>query len=305
MNRNLRFRFQKLQTSVNCSDSNSGYPLDYNFDYGALNMLQPFPLNNFGDPFTKSNYSVNSKQIEVGVLDWFARLWEIENDEYWGYVTSGGTEANLQGILMGREVFPDGILYASKESHYSVFKAARMYRMDCIKIETLIMSVLTKSVLYPLRWSLLFVEQNAKYLKDRLRNARVSVMLNELSNIVVSERPPDEEFIKRWLLSCQRKIARVVVMVNVSKQKLDAFLDELTEKLSNWSKEGARPCVAVDIGYENCLLPTITIEGVALMATEDVVATILLGWLQSRGGSHSNNNASAQSHPSRRSVLVE
>lgn len=34
-------------------------------------------------------------------------------------------------------MFPDGILYASKESHYSVFKAARMYRMDCVKIETL------------------------------------------------------------------------------------------------------------------------------------------------------------------------
>ena len=34
-------------------------------------------------------------------------------------------------------MFPDGILYASKESHYSIFKAARMYRMDCVKIETL------------------------------------------------------------------------------------------------------------------------------------------------------------------------
>jgi histidine decarboxylase len=35
-------------------------------------------------------------------------------------------------------VFPDGILYASRESHYSVFKAARMYRMECVKVETLI-----------------------------------------------------------------------------------------------------------------------------------------------------------------------
>lgn len=36
-----------------------------------------------------------------------------------------------------REVLPDGILYASRESHYSIFKAARMYRMECVKIETL------------------------------------------------------------------------------------------------------------------------------------------------------------------------
>lgn len=35
-------------------------------------------------------------------------------------------------------MFPDGILYASKESHYSVFKAARMYRMECFKVETLV-----------------------------------------------------------------------------------------------------------------------------------------------------------------------
>lgn len=35
-------------------------------------------------------------------------------------------------------MFADGILYASRESHYSVFKAARMYRMECIKVETLV-----------------------------------------------------------------------------------------------------------------------------------------------------------------------
>ena len=37
-----------------------------------------------------------------------------------------------------REVYPDGILYASKESHYSIFKAARMYRMEVVKVETLL-----------------------------------------------------------------------------------------------------------------------------------------------------------------------
>lgn len=40
--------------------------------------------------------------------------------------------------LCRREVFPDGVMYASQESHYSVFKAARMYRMDCIKVGTLV-----------------------------------------------------------------------------------------------------------------------------------------------------------------------
>ena len=41
-------------------------------------------------------------------------------------------------VISRREVFPDGILYASRDSHYSVFKAARMYRMESVKVDTLL-----------------------------------------------------------------------------------------------------------------------------------------------------------------------
>lgn len=58
-------------------------------------------MNNAGDPFLGSSFSLNSMKFEVSVLDWFAKLWEIEKNEYWGYVTSGGTEGNLHGILVG------------------------------------------------------------------------------------------------------------------------------------------------------------------------------------------------------------
>jgi histidine decarboxylase len=85
----------------------------------------------------ESNYGVHSREFEVGVLNWFAKLWDIEKDDMWGYITNCGTEGNLHGILVGRENLPDGILYCSKESHYSVLKAARMYRMDAVEINTL------------------------------------------------------------------------------------------------------------------------------------------------------------------------
>lgn len=52
-------------------------------------------------------------------------------------MTTCGTEGNLHGILLAREAFPTGILYASRESHYSVFKAARFYRMQSVAINTL------------------------------------------------------------------------------------------------------------------------------------------------------------------------
>lgn len=79
----------------------AGYPYNLDFDYGALSQLQHFSINNLGDPFIESNYGVHSRQFEVGVLDWFARLWELEKDEYWGYITNCGTEGNLHGILVG------------------------------------------------------------------------------------------------------------------------------------------------------------------------------------------------------------
>ncbi|EIE21592.1 serine decarboxylase [Coccomyxa subellipsoidea C-169] len=108
------------------------YPYNLDFDFSALEGLQRFSINNLGDPFIESNYGVHSREFEIGVLQWFARLWEIDQDEYWGYITNCGTEGNLHGILVGRENLPDGILYASHETHYSVFKAARMYRMDSL-----------------------------------------------------------------------------------------------------------------------------------------------------------------------------
>lgn len=336
---------------------------------------------------------MHSRQFEVGVLDWFARLWDLEKDEYWGYITNCGTEGNLHGILVGREVFPDGILYASRDSHYSVFKAARMYRMDCVKVDTLVsgeidcadfgrkllenkdkpaiinvnigttvkgavddldlvIETLEKSgfkdrfyihcdgALFGLMMP--FVKQaprvsfkkpigsvsvsghkfvgcpmpcgvqitrlnhinalssnveylasrdatimgsrnghapiflwytlnrkgyrgfqkevqkclrNAHYLKDRLKDAGISAMLNELSSTVVFERPKDEEFVRRWQLACEGSISHVVVMPSVNVDKLDTFLNELVEKRVTWYQEGKcqSPCIAADVGQENCL----------------------------------------------------
>ncbi len=113
-----------------------GYPYNLKFDYGCLSSLQKYSINNLGDPFIESNYGVHSRDFEIAVLDWFAKLWKIPKNDYWGYVTNCGTEGNLHGILLGRENLPNGILYASKDSHYSVFKAARMFRMDVVVVKS-------------------------------------------------------------------------------------------------------------------------------------------------------------------------
>ena len=105
--------------------------------YKELYEFMKYSINNLGDPFITSNYGVHSRQFECSVIDFFADLWKMEKDSYWGYVTTCGTEGNLHGILLARECHPDGILYSSRETHYSIFKAARYYRMDAKAIPTL------------------------------------------------------------------------------------------------------------------------------------------------------------------------
>lgn len=114
-----------------------GYPVNLAFEFGCLDELPNFILNNVGDPFMRFNHELDSRRFEIGVLDWFARVCDLDTDDYWGYVTTGGTEGNMHGIFVGRELLPDSILYASEESHYSIFKIARLYKMQVEKVNTL------------------------------------------------------------------------------------------------------------------------------------------------------------------------
>ncbi len=114
-----------------------GYPYNLMYNHEELYEFMKYSINNLGDPFITSNYGVHSRQFECSVIDFFAKLWKAEPDSYWGYVTTCGTEGNLHGILLARECHPDGILYSSRETHYSIFKAARYYRMDAKAIPTL------------------------------------------------------------------------------------------------------------------------------------------------------------------------
>ena len=71
--------------------------------------------------------------------------------------------------------------------------------------------------------------ETARYLRDKLSDAGFSCRLNNLSSTVVLERPLDDNFIKRWQLACEEDIAHVVVMPNVTRNKIDLFVQELVE----------------------------------------------------------------------------
>jgi len=345
-----------------------GYPYNLMYNHEELYQFMKYSINNLGDPFITSNYGVHSRQFECSVIDFFAHLWHIPKDNYWGYVTTCGTEGNLHGILLARECHPDGILYSSKETHYSIFKAARYYRMDAKAIPTLhngevdydilaseieknidrpvIINVnigttvkgavdnldrilrilnnlnipreryhihcdgalfammmpfvdfapevsfrkpidsiavsghkmlgcpmpcgvtiarkehvkkveqridylnsvdttimgsrngqaalylwysLRKKGLSGIKRDVVHCMETAQYLRNKLTDAGFTARLNDLSCTVVLERPMDDALIKRWQLACEEDIAHVVVMPNVTKEKIDKFIEELIE----------------------------------------------------------------------------
>jgi histidine decarboxylase len=85
-----------------------GYPCNFGYDYSDVYKYLKYNLNNVGDPFTGTNYSLNTMETEKEVLQFFADLWSVKK-EHWGYVTFSGTEGNMEGLLIGRERFPDAI----------------------------------------------------------------------------------------------------------------------------------------------------------------------------------------------------
>ena len=125
--------YNRLQVEA---DHFLGYPCTREFDYSPLYPFLSLPLNNVGDPFIESRYHMNTHQYEREVVVFFTELLHAKNDETWGYVSNGGTEGNMYGIYLAREIFPDGLLYYSETTHYSVPKILRMVHARNIMIKS-------------------------------------------------------------------------------------------------------------------------------------------------------------------------
>ncbi len=113
-----------------------GYPTNQNFDYSALLPFLSYCVNNVGDPFHESNFATNTHDIERDVIRRFSDLLRLPRDQAWGYVTNGGTEGNMYGLFLARELFPEGIVYFSEDTHYSVLKITRVLKTRNIMIKS-------------------------------------------------------------------------------------------------------------------------------------------------------------------------
>lgn len=118
------------------SRSALGYPAAKDFDCTPLLRFLQLPLNNVGDPFAEGTYQVETRAFERDVLAFFAELLRAPEGDWWGYVTNGGTEGNLYGLYLARELHPGGIVYFSEHTHYSVSKNLHFLGMRHIMIRS-------------------------------------------------------------------------------------------------------------------------------------------------------------------------
>jgi len=113
-----------------------GYPCNRRFDYSPLFPFLNFPVNNVGDPFVPSLFRLNTHRFERQVLQSFCEWTHAPPDDIWGYITNGGTEGNMYGIFLARELLPEGMVYYSEDTHYSVSKSLRLLHVRNIMIRS-------------------------------------------------------------------------------------------------------------------------------------------------------------------------
>jgi histidine decarboxylase len=114
-----------------------GYPLSEDFDYSPLYRFLKMSINNVGDPYEGGNPVVNTLTFEKTVVDYFAELFHADKQDFWGYITNGGTEGNLYCCYVARRKYPLAKLYFSVDSHYSVLKITNLLRMQPVIVKSL------------------------------------------------------------------------------------------------------------------------------------------------------------------------
>ncbi len=137
LNSEDRARLNALYERMRSANADSlGYPSAKDFDFTELERFLCFPINNVGDPFADATYRVETREFEREVVEYFAKALRAPQDDWWGYVTNGGTEGNLYGLYLARELYPTGIVYYSEQTHYSVAKNLHFLNMRHIMIRS-------------------------------------------------------------------------------------------------------------------------------------------------------------------------
>ena len=119
-------------------DTHLGYPYNLSFAPGVPAELGQYLINNLGDPYAGSHYGAEVCAEEREAVAWLMRLWGVHDlSDYWGSIGASGTEGNLWGIYLGREMLPGAVMLYGDDAHYSLPKAARILRIPAVPVTSL------------------------------------------------------------------------------------------------------------------------------------------------------------------------
>lgn len=116
------------------TEFHGGFPYNLLYEHQNLSRFLRYSLNNLGDPYVDGSYTIGTKKFEREVVAYFANLYKLRDP--WGYVTACGTEGNYYGLWLGTRLFPDAPIVTSRDSHYSVGKAATISKSRVLYVES-------------------------------------------------------------------------------------------------------------------------------------------------------------------------
>jgi len=119
-----------------------GYPVARDIDFAPVEALAVEGMwNNIGDPRTDPPGGNHTKSAERALLAWAGRLFGFPDSDRWGYVTTGGTEANFAGLRAARDSFPldahhatTAVAYYSAAAHYSIPKCLQELAVPAVRV---------------------------------------------------------------------------------------------------------------------------------------------------------------------------
>ena len=114
-----------------------GFPHNLDFNNDHLFEYLNFHINNAGDPQNYATDRLHARDTELAVLNFFSNIYKLPSNDRWGYIASGGTEGNEMGLCLARSKYPDGIVYASEDTHYSIRMGCNWLRMALCEIPSL------------------------------------------------------------------------------------------------------------------------------------------------------------------------
>lgn len=127
-----------------------GYQVNEKFDYKTnYSDYLNIHLNNVGDPFVNGNLTTNTKFVEREVLKYYSKLWNNKNrnekklhkDSFWGYIVSMGcTEANIFGLMSGRDYLEGKYLLIDEDAHKNAKAVSLTHKSSECRVNTQLVS---------------------------------------------------------------------------------------------------------------------------------------------------------------------